>query len=515
VTERTSRPDYVLLATVGSLVALGLVMVYSASFIEAFRDHENQYYYLVRQTIGAIIGTIGMLAAIRIDYRIWRRYSVHLMGAALLLLFLVLILPDSLTRVNNSRSWIRFGEGVLGLVSVQPAELAKLAIIIYFADWLSRRSEKLGNVTYGLIPFSVMLGLVCGLVMLQPDLGTTVVLVLIGGVIYFAAGANLWHVAGAATLAAGAFWFMVFVMGVRNYRILAFLDPWKYYDTFGFQPIHAMLALGSGGIFGQGLGQARQKFQWLPQAYTDTIFAIIGEELGLIGTLAVMAAFVVVRLSRFSHRRARAQPLRRPGGRGCHQLDLPPGAAQYRGDHLAVALHRVDAAVSLVWQYLALHEYDRRRHSVEHLETYRSVPRSGDHRCPAPSAPPRLLQPAASFCLAGARAVTCTRPWRSPQLSPSLGPATTRRTWCTWGASGVWRNASWPARAGCPSAGFPRRPCAGAGRWNWPVGPPPWPPARARHGDCSPKCGPALFWEPVATSACRSSSPPAVAACPR
>ncbi len=293
MTERTSRPDYVLLATVGSLVALGLVMVYSASFIEAFRDHENQYYYLVRQTIGAIIGTIGMLAAIRIDYRIWRRYSVHLMGAALLLLFLVLILPDSLTRVNNSRSWIRFGEGVLGLVSVQPAELAKLAIIIYFADWLSRRSEKLGNVTYGLIPFSVMLGLVCGLVMLQPDLGTTVVLVLIGGVIYFAAGANLWHVAGAATLAAGAFWFMVFVMGVRNYRILAFLDPWKYYDTFGFQPIHAMLALGSGGIFGQGLGQARQKFQWLPQAYTDTIFAIIGEELGLIGTLAVMAAFVV------------------------------------------------------------------------------------------------------------------------------------------------------------------------------------------------------------------------------
>lgn len=293
MTERTSRPDYVLLATVGSLVALGLVMVYSASFIEAFRDHQNQYYYLVRQTIGAIIGAIGMYVAIRIDYRIWRRYSVHLMAAALLLLFLVLILPDSMTKVNNSRSWIRFGEGVLGLVSVQPAELAKLAIIIYFADWLSRRSEKLGNVTYGLIPFSVMLGLVCGLVMLQPDLGTTVVLVLIGGVIYFAAGANLWHVAGAAALGLGAFWFMVFVMGVRNYRILAFLDPWKYYETFGFQPIHAMLALGSGGVFGQGLGQGRQKFQWLPQAYTDTIFAIIGEELGLIGALAVIAAFAV------------------------------------------------------------------------------------------------------------------------------------------------------------------------------------------------------------------------------
>lgn len=294
MTDRTSRPDYVLLATVGSLVALGLVMVYSASFVEAFNIHQNQYYYLIRQTIGAIVGTIGMLVAARIDYRFWRTYSVQLMGGALLLLFLVLILPDSMTRVNNSRSWIRIGEGVFGLVSVQPAELAKLAIIIYFADWLSRRSEKIGNVSYGLIPFSVMLGLVCGLVMLQPDLGTTVVLVLIGGVIYFAAGAKLWHVAGATGLGVAAFWFLVNVMGFRNYRILAFLDPWKYYHSFGFQPIHAMLALGNGGLFGLGLGQARQKFQWLPQAYTDTIFAIIGEELGLIGTVVVMAAFAVI-----------------------------------------------------------------------------------------------------------------------------------------------------------------------------------------------------------------------------
>lgn len=269
-------------------------MVYSASFVEAFNQKGNQYYYFVRQTVGAIIGAVGMLIAIRLDYRIWRRYSVYLMGGVLVLLFLVLILPESMTKVNNSRSWIRFGEGMLGLVSVQPAELAKLAIVIYFADWLSRRSERLGNVTYGLIPFSVMLGLVCGLVMLQPDLGTTVVLVLIGGVIYFAAGASLWHVAGAAGLGAFAFWLLVFVMGVRNYRILAFRDPWKYYDTFGFQPIHAMMALGSGGIFGQGLGQARQKFHWLPQAYTDTIFAIIGEELGFIGTLAVVAAFAVI-----------------------------------------------------------------------------------------------------------------------------------------------------------------------------------------------------------------------------
>jgi cell division protein FtsW len=294
MSDRTTRPDYVLLATVGSLVALGLVMVYSASFVEAYTLHENQYYYLIRQLVGATIGAIGLLAAARIDYRFWRRYSVQLMGAALLLLFLVLILPASMTEVNGSRSWIRFGEGVLGLFSVQPAELTKFAIIIYFADWLSRRSDKVGNVTYGLIPFGVMLGLVCGLVMLQPDLGTTMVLVLIGGIIYFAAGANLWHVAGAAGLGAFSFWLLVNVIGFRNYRILAFQDPWKYYDSFGFQPIHALFALGSGGIFGQGLGQGRQKFNWLPQAHTDTIFAIIGEELGLVGTVAVLTAFAII-----------------------------------------------------------------------------------------------------------------------------------------------------------------------------------------------------------------------------
>ncbi len=294
MSERTSKPDYVLLATIGALVALGLVMVYSSSFVEAFTDKGNQYYYLLRQIIGATIGTAGLLVAQRIDYSLWRKYSVQLMGLALLLLFLVLVLPASLTEVNGSRSWIRFGEGVFGLFSIQPSEIAKLAIIIYFADWLSRRGEKLGNVSYGLIPFAVMLGLVCGLVMLEPDLGTTVVIVMIAGMIYFAAGANLWHIAGAAGLGGVAFWLLVNVAGFRNYRIEAFKDPWKYYDSFGYQPIHALYALGSGGIFGQGLGQGRQKFQWLPQAYTDTIFAIIGEELGLIGTVAVVVGFAVI-----------------------------------------------------------------------------------------------------------------------------------------------------------------------------------------------------------------------------
>ncbi|NJP07004.1 MAG: putative lipid II flippase FtsW [Chloroflexaceae bacterium] len=287
-TPAPHAPDYVLLATVGTLVALGLVMVYSASFVEGLMLHDSQFYYLLRQLTGATIGVVCLLVIQRLDYHIWRRFSVHLMAVALVLLVLVLVLPETMTMVNGSRSWIRFGGG---LFSVQPSEIVKLAIIIYFADWLSRRGSKLSNVTYGLIPFAVMLGLVCGLIMLEPDLGTTFIVLVIASAIYFAAGANLLHLLGAGALGVGACWALLNVFQYQNGRIAAFVDPWKYYNSYGYQPVHALYALGSGGPLGEGLGQARQKFQWLPQAHTDTIFAIVGEELGLIGTILVLAAF--------------------------------------------------------------------------------------------------------------------------------------------------------------------------------------------------------------------------------
>ena len=283
------KPDYPLLTVVGILVPVGLVMVYSASFVDAFTNRGTQLYYAWRQLGAAILGTIGLLVAQRLDYRFWRKYSVHLLGAALVLLLLVLVLPESLTTVNGARSWIR-----IGWFSLQPSEIAKLALVVYFADWLSRRGARLGNVSYGLVPFAVTLGIVSGLVMLEGDLGTTVVMVVIAGVVYFAAGANLLHIAGAATLAAGAFWAMVNLASYRQERIAAWIDPFAHYQGAGYQPVHALYALGSGGLFGEGLGQARQKFQWLPQAHTDAIFAIIGEELGLLGTLFVVACFLVI-----------------------------------------------------------------------------------------------------------------------------------------------------------------------------------------------------------------------------
>lgn len=284
------RPDYPLLSVIGILVPIGIVMVYSASFVDALVTREgNQLYYVWRQLSGAMFGTIGLLVAQRLHYRFWRRYSVHLLGVTLLLLLLVLVLPESITMVNGARSWIR-----IGFFSMQPSEIAKLALVVYFADWLSRRSARLGNVSYGLVPFAVMLGVVCGLVMLEGDLGTTIVLVVIGGVVYFAAGANLLHIVGAAAVAVGAFWAMIKIAPFRQDRIAAWIDPFAHYQGAGYQPVHALYALGSGGLFGVGLGQSRQKFQWLPQAHTDTIFAIIGEEFGLLGTLFVLGCFLVI-----------------------------------------------------------------------------------------------------------------------------------------------------------------------------------------------------------------------------
>lgn len=283
------KPDYSLLTVVGMLVPLGLVMVYSASFMRAYADTGDQLYYTWRQMIAALIGTVGLLVAQRIDYRVWRRFSVHLMAGTLFLLLLTLILPASMTEANGARSWIR-----IGAFSMQPSEIAKLTLVIYFADWLSRRGEKLTNVTYGLVPFALMLGVVCGLVMLGRDLGTTIVLVLIAGIVYFTAGANVLHVIGASLVAGSAFWGLINIAAYRQERIAAWIDPFAHYQGAGYQPVHALYALASGGLFGVGIGQARQKFFWLPEAHTDAIFAIIGEEFGLIGTLFVVTCFLVI-----------------------------------------------------------------------------------------------------------------------------------------------------------------------------------------------------------------------------
>jgi cell division protein FtsW len=284
------KPDYQLLVCIGILVPFGLVMVYSSSFVEGFVYYDNGFHYMTRQLFAAVVGTVGLIVTQRIDYRTWRTYSLHLLAFAFLLLVLTgFVLPAEMTEVNNSRSWIR-----LGFFSVQPSEFVKLALIIYLASWLSRRAGKVANFNTGMLPFAAVVGIFTALVMVGRDLGSSTVMVSVAALVYFVAGASLWHFLGAGVLGGVFFLLAINVASYRLERINAWLDPFAYYSGAGFQPIHALYALASGGVFGLGIGQSRQKYLWLPQSYTDTILAIIGEELGLIGTLFVVGCFAFI-----------------------------------------------------------------------------------------------------------------------------------------------------------------------------------------------------------------------------
>ena len=288
------KPDSVLLATVGTLVAFGLVMVYSSSFYVAFTDYGSSTYWILRQALWALLGTVGLLVTMRFDYRKLRRFSLPLMAITLLLLLLVIILPKSITEANGASRWINIGP-----LSIQPSEIAKFAAIIYFADWLSRRGSKIRMFMTGLLPFGLMLGLLAGLVLIEPNMSTTIVIVVISATILFTSGASLFHLTIASFITAFVGWTAIHSAGYRLQRVLVWQDPFSYAREGGYQPIHALYALGSGGWTGVGLGQSRQKFFWLPFAHTDAIFAVIGEELGMIATILVIVAFVVLAVRGF------------------------------------------------------------------------------------------------------------------------------------------------------------------------------------------------------------------------
>jgi cell division protein FtsW (lipid II flippase) len=202
--QRGGRPDYALLTVVGILIPIGLPMVYSASLVDAITLHDNHLYYVWRQVGAAIAGIIGMLVLLRIDLQWLRSQSARFMALAIVLLIAPLALPETMTTVNDARSWIRIGG-----FSFQPSELAKFALILFIADWLSRRGERVSDPLYGLLPFTGIMAVVCGLVLLGRDLGTTIVIAVIGAVMYFVAGASILHIIGAVVIAAGAFWSMI------------------------------------------------------------------------------------------------------------------------------------------------------------------------------------------------------------------------------------------------------------------------------------------------------------------
>lgn len=287
--KRPGVPDHWLLAVIGVMTIFGLVMLYSASFVEATEQHNgNSMYFLGRQFLWLLVGLCGAGVAMRVDYRFWRRLSVPAMVVVVLLLIAVLVLPGSVAVPRGgSRRWISIGE-----VSIQPSQLAMLAFIIYIADWLSKRGQKLRQVAYGLLPFALVTALLGGLILSEPDMGTCVVLVGVGALVFLIAGADLrqFVLAGLAAIPLGVG--VAYVASYRWQRVIAFLHPFEYRDSFAFHQAQAQIALGTGGLFGVGLGQSRHKFFWIPSPYSDTIFAIIGEELGLLGCLFVVGLYL-------------------------------------------------------------------------------------------------------------------------------------------------------------------------------------------------------------------------------
>lgn len=282
-------PDRLLLAVVGVLLMIGLEMVYSSSFGYALTAYNDAAYLALRQALWAIVGFALLLLFSRIDYHIWRDLSLVAMVLSVLALIAVHLPGLGVTSYGATR-WIRLGP----LPPLQPSEFAKLPTIIYISAWLTGRGDKLRDLSAGLAPFVAVMGLMGGLIMLQPDLGTTMLILLTATALFFVAGASLRHLLILAAIAAVAGTLLILGAEYRTGRIESFLDPWKDPQGKGFHIIQSLMAFGSGGFWGLGLGASRQKFFYVPGSHTDAIFAILGEELGFIGVVVVMALFAVL-----------------------------------------------------------------------------------------------------------------------------------------------------------------------------------------------------------------------------
>ncbi len=285
--ERKGFDTTILLLAV-VLTLFGVVMVYSSSSIMAAKRYSDGFFFLKRQGTYAVAGFLVMAAAMHFDYRYLRRLAVPFLLLCIALLGAVLI-PGIGINAGGADRWIR-----LGPVNVQPAELAKLALVVYMAHSLSKKGGKVRSFKLGFIPYMVVLAILLGLVLLQPDLGSALTLGVVAMVMLLVAGTRLSYLISLAIIAAPFLYFLVMNVDYRRKRILAFLNPWDDPTNTGFQIIQSWIAFGTGGWVGNGLGEGKQKLFFLPEAHTDFIFAVIGEELGYAGFLVISAMFLVL-----------------------------------------------------------------------------------------------------------------------------------------------------------------------------------------------------------------------------
>lgn len=267
------------------LICVGIVMIYSTSAIYALETLGDSAYYLKRHLAYVFIGIICCFLMMSVDYLKFRKMAKPLLLFSVFLLVLLLT-PGISKEIGGARRWFRFG-----LFSFQPSELAKFAMIVYVADFLARKKSDLSSFRYGFLPPLMVMCLVCLLILIQPDLGTVLAIISICFILFFVGGIKPTHMLSFILSSLPMIYILIFSVPYRRKRILAFLNPWSDPRGSGFQIIQSLVALGSGGVSGLGLGQGRQKLLYLPAAYTDFIFSIIGEELGFIGAAVILGVF--------------------------------------------------------------------------------------------------------------------------------------------------------------------------------------------------------------------------------
>ena len=274
---------------VGITLALslgGLVMVFSASGVMAENKFTNATYYLQRQIVWMLLGFGVLLVGSFIDYRQWKRWIPMVVGGCIVGLLLVLAVGP---QINGARRWL-----ALGFFSIQPTEMAKLAVVLYLAAFLSNPQRRVTDWQRGFLPPVAMVGIICGLIVVEPDLGSTVVISLVFVSMMYLAGARVRHLAylgGPMILGVGA---LIWMSPERWERMTTFMNPFADRQGAGYQLVQSILALENGGLFGVGLGQGKQKLMFLPEGHTDFVLALVGEELGLMGTCGLLALFAIL-----------------------------------------------------------------------------------------------------------------------------------------------------------------------------------------------------------------------------
>lgn len=283
------QPDYILICAVFSLVIFGLFILSSASVVISQNSYGHGYYFLKHQLLyGVLIGLVGFFICQKIDYRRWQKFSLILLILSLFLLALVLV-PNLGYGHGGAKRWVDFR-----IFSVQPFEFVKITFILYLSALLSKKGDEHQVIKQSIVPFLVVIGVTSLLVVLQPNMSALIIIVLIAVIIYFLARARITHLLGLAVLALAGFFALIKTAPYRISRLNVFLHPEIDPQGVGYQINQAVLAIGSGGLFGLGLGHSIQKWNYLPEVIGDSIFAIAAEEFGLIGAGILVALFVVL-----------------------------------------------------------------------------------------------------------------------------------------------------------------------------------------------------------------------------